>query len=848
MNLSHTTYQSTNTINLAKTFSKLLNSNFAIWIKKVIHTLKDPSKRKQLLKDILLIGLISFVLLSAVFIFWASSLKTPDLESFDARLLGQSAKIYDRTGSVLLYDLSQKVRRTVVPYETISSYIKKATVAIEDADFYNHNGIRPTSIIRAVIANVMTFSFSQGGSTITQQVVKNSLLTKDKDISRKIKEWILALKLEKSATKDEILNLYLNESPYGGNIYGVEEATQAFFAKKSSDLTLAESAYLAALPQSPTTLSPYGKNKQRLVDRKNLVLEKMLTNKFISKEEYTQALSEEVVFQPKSVANIKAAHFVMYIKEYLEEKYGERLLQEGGLKITSTIDYDLQKKAEEIVKDHVLNVGVKTFKATNGALVAIDPKTGQILTMVGSRDYFDKEIEGNFNVALAKRQPGSVFKPFVYATSFLKGFTPDTPLFDVSTEFNSSCSSSGIPNRGATCYSPENYEGGYKGLMSLRRALAESRNIPAVKTLYLTGVTDTLKVAQSMGITGLGSASVYGLSLALGGAEVSVLDITSAYGVFAQNGQRNSATGILKVEKSNGDTLEEFNQNGKQVLDNQVARQINDILSDKYARAPIFGSNYFGNRQVGIKTGTTNNSRDAWMVGYTPSISVAAWMGNNNNTPMAQQASARIIGPMWKKFMDYALTKTIEESFEEPDAIDGSLKPYLRGAWQTNTGAVHSELYWLDKNNIKGVEPGYESNDPLFRNFETGVQNWKGVYSGSWSNTINSTTQDTSLSLTQMPPSQNPVNTFKIISPIPNSTLDFNSRTNIEVSNIKESVSQVLYYINKTPIGSSNSGNFNFSFIPSQINEIEDENELTAVTIDTLGKSQEHTIFFSVIR
>lgn len=828
---------------------KNLHGRFSSFSQKVIHRISTMRKRKNFIKDAILVCSIAFVLFLTVFVLWAASLKTPDLSSFDSRLLGQSAKIYDRKGTILLYDLSQQVRRTVVPFDSISPYIKNATIAIEDIDFYNHKGIKISSVIRAVFANIMSLSYSQGGSTITQQVVKNSLLTKDKDISRKIKEWILALKLEKNATKDEILNLYLNESPYGGSIYGIEEASQSFFDKKASDVTLAEAAYLAALPQSPTTLSPYGKNKQRLIDRKNLVLLKMFENKLITKEEYDKAAAEDVVFQPKSVAGIKAPHFVMYIKDYLEEKYGDRLLQEGGLKITSTVDYELQEKAEEIVKDYVTNTGVKTYKATNGALVAIDPKTGQILTMVGSRDYLDKIIEGNFNVATAKRQPGSAFKPFVYATAFQKGLTPDTPLFDVATEFNSSCTPSGKPISGdATCYSPENYEEGYKGLMSIRRALAESRNIPAVKGLYLAGVDDTLKTATNMGITGLGSANKYGLSLALGGAEVSVLDITSAYGVFAQNGVKNNVTGILKIEKSDGEVLEEYRPNPKQVLDSQVARQINDILSDKYARAPIFGVNYFGDRQVGIKTGTTNSSRDAWTVGYTPSISVGAWMGNNNNTPMAQQASARIIGPMWKKFMDFALTRVTTETFDEPDPIDTSLKPYLRGAWQTQTGEVHSELYWINRGDVKGEAPGYGTRDPLFRNWEAGVANWNGTYSGSWG-TANNPVTPTTPTTTQGDTANTPdVNNFRIASPGQSSALNLNDRSTITVSGVKDTTTQVQYYLNGNQIGISTTYPFNFSFIPAQSTGIEDENELKAVAVDGLGKSQESKIFFSVIK
>ncbi len=818
-----------------------------VFVKKTRDKLKDRLKnkmaRKRFIRDAILVIAIAFIIFVTAMLLWAASLKTPDLESFDARLLGQSAKIYDRTGTILLYDLSQKIRRTVVPLDQISPYAKKATIAIEDADFYNHKGIRATSVIRAVLANLTSMSFSQGGSTITQQVVKNSLLTKEKTISRKVKEWILAIKLEKTADKDTILSLYLNESPYGGNVYGIEEASRVYFAKKSSDLTLAESAYLAALPQSPTVLSPYGNNKQRLVDRKNLVLQKMLENKLISQEEHDSAAAEEVIFQPRSVSNIKAAHFVMYLKDYLEEQYGDALLAEGGLKITSTIDYDLQSKAEEIVKDYVIKTGVKTYKATNGAMVAIDPKTGQILMMVGSRDYFDKEIEGNFNVATARRQPGSAFKPFVYATAFKRGMTPDTPLFDVPTEFNSSCSPSGVPlATGAKCYNPDNYEGGFQGLMSIRSALGQSRNIPAVKALYLAGIDDTIKTATDMGITDLSGADQYGLSLALGGGEVSPLDMASAYGVFAQDGVRNKLAGILKIEKMNGDVIEEFEPNPQQVLDNQVARQMNDVLTDRYARAGIFGSNYFGTRQVGIKSGTTNSSRDAWMVGYTPSISVSAWMGNNNNTPMAQQASARIIGPMWKGFMDYALNKLPTETFEEPDPISTSLKPFLKGAWQTEMGEVHSELFWINRNDVKGEAPGAGSTDPLFRNWEAGMGNYKGGYAGQI--VPGATTTPGTI------PGQTPVTPigFQIVSPARNASLAANDRAYVSVAGANGSINQVQYYINDTLVGTVNQAPFTFSFVPTQVAGIQDENTLKAVSMDNLGKSSEATTFFSIRR
>lgn len=799
---------------------------------------KNKSK-KHLIRDIILSVIILGVILATVFVLWAASLKTPDLHSFDDRLLGQSAKIYDRTGTVLLYDLSQKVRRTVVPFETISPNIKKATIAIEDIDFYSHGGIKATSIIRAVIANITTLRFSQGGSTITQQVVKNSLLTKDKDISRKLKEWILAVKLEQTADKDSILNLYLNETPYGGNIYGVEEATQAYFGKKSNDVTLAEAAYLAALPQAPSLYSPYGKNKNLLVERKNLVLKKMYENRMITEDEYTTALKEEVAFQPKTIGGIKAPHFVMYVKEYLEQKYGEKMLETGGFSVITTLDWEMQQKAEEIVKEYVL-ANEKKFKASNAALVATDPRTGEILTMVGSRDYFDTDIDGNFNVATAHRQPGSAFKPFVYATAFNKGLLPETPVYDLPTQFNASCDVYNQPqSSGVKCYNPQNYEGGFKGLMSIRSALGESRNVPAVRILHVVGLGDTLKLAEAMGIQELGGTSQYGLSLALGGGEVSVLDMTAAYGVFANEGMKAKTTAVLKIVSTQGVEIETYSTSTKPVIPKQTALLMNDVLADPYARAAIFGSRYFGDREVAVKTGTTNNSRDAWMLGYTPSISVGAWMGNNNNAPMAQQASARIIGPMWKEFMDWALTRVPNEKFDEPEKTTASsTKPFLRGVWQGPGNEVHSELYWIDRNDPAGDAPGYASKDPLFRQFEHSVANWSG--SAQAASLITPVQQPVDPTIPVQPAG------FQIVSPARNSAVGREERATIVVQGTTGETTQVEYFINDVSIGKSASFPFTYSFIPSSVPGIQDENVLKAVATERLGKYSESQIFFSV--
>ncbi len=706
----------------------------------------------------LLLGI--FLLLSGgLVVLWGATLKVPDLNSFSERKVVQSTKIYDRTGEHLLYDVHENIRRTLVPLEDISPFVQKATVAIEDKDFFQHGGIRITSILRAILADILiklhlSSGYTQGGSTITQQVVKNALLTQEKSFSRKIKEWALAIKFERIYDKNTILGLYLNETPYGGNLYGVEEASQSFFGKSSKDINLAESAYLAALPQAPTYFSPYGNHKDKLEERKNLVLSKMKENGFITEDEYSVAIKEKVGFLPPQVKGIHAPHFVLYVKEYLEEKYGERAVEEDGLKVTTTLDFDLEEKAEAIVERYALENKEK-FNAENAGLVAIDPKTGQILVMVGSRNYFDRSIDGNFNVTLAKRQPGSSFKPFVYATAFEKGYTPDTVLFDLETEFSTGCSPEGEKlSADAVCYRPENYDHVYRGPITLRNALAQSINIPAIKTLYLAGIKDSLHTAQDMGITTLTDPGRYGLTLVLGGGEVTLLDMTSAYGVFAMEGIRNPPVPILKVENSRGEVLEEYTPKPSTALPENIARMISDILSDNEARTPAFGANsalYFPGKDVADKTGTTNDYRDAWVVGYTPNFVAGAWAGNNDNSPMEKRVAGFIVAPLWHEFMVAALNKIPEERFTSPEYPDPqSLKPVLRGIWQggevyaidkaTNSQAtsatpeerkvervipnVHSILYWVDKNNPLGPAPLNPNSDPQFRLWEPPVRAW----------------------------------------------------------------------------------------------------------------------------
>jgi len=715
------------------------------WVKK--------HSKEILLDAFIMVFVLGLVIIGAISI-WVARLDIPDLSSFEERRVQQSTKIYDRTGTVLLYDLHQDIRRTIVPYENISRHIKNATVAIEDATFFEHSGVRPLAILRAAIVNFQGGNLlgGQGGSTITQQVIKNSILVQEKTLSRKIKEMILAFRLEQVLTKDEILWHYLNESPYGGTIYGVEEASMSFFGKNASDVTLAEAAYLAALPQLPTYYSPYGNNVTQLERRKNLVLQRMLESGFISEEEYREAKEEEVEFRPQMASGIRAPHFVMYVRELLYQKFGLESVAERGLKVITTLDWELQEQAEDIVLERAL-MNEENYNAENAALVAANPKNGEVLVMVGSRDYFDTEIDGNYNIAIASRQPGSSFKPFVYAAAFKKGYTPETVVFDLKTQFSTSCSPDNFTSQGS-CYSPSNYDNKFRGPVNFRNALAQSLNIPAVKALYLAGMDDSLKMARDLGINTLGDRSQYGLTLVLGGGEVKLLEMVGAYGTFANEGVRNELQTILRIEDSLGNIIEEYVPEKKQVLDKQIAFQISDILSDNVARTPLFGANSllnFPGRDVAAKTGTTNDMRDVWIVGYTPDLVVGAWAGNNDNSSM-KELSGLVITPLWRSFMDVALPSLPISVFPKPERTPDTIKPVLRGVWfdearlvtdsdingsglipldvtQTVQGA-HSILYFVNKDNPR--EPGLgNQNDSQFPYWEYPVSLWKSGILGA---------------------------------------------------------------------------------------------------------------------
>ena len=669
-------------------------------------------------------------LLGGAFLLWAAFLPVPDIASFEERRVVQSAKIYDRTGEVLLFDLSRDVRRSVVPLSEISPFIRNATIAIEDDTFYEHPGVRPLSFLRAIVVNLTRGGFAQGGSTITQQVVKNSVLTGDKSVTRKIKEWIIAMKIERTIGKDEILTIYLNESPYGGTLYGVEEASRSFFGKSASNVTLAEAAYLAALPQAPSFFSPYGNNTELLEARKNTVLRRMKELSFITEEGYEEALAEEVVFRPQGNASSQAPlHFVFHVQAELERLFGRHFLEEGGIRVITTLDAELQERAQEIVARHALS-NTDRFGVSNASLVAIDPRTGEVLTMVGSRNYFDADIDGNFNAAFGLRQPGSSIKPFIYAQALREGYTRDTVLFDVRTQFSPSCGATNFSNT-FPCYSPRNYDGLFRGPMRMIDALGQSINVPAVKALYLVGINDAIALASRMGVSTLTDPARYGLSLVLGGGAVRLFDMVSAYGVFATEGVRATPRTILEIRDKDDAVVYATRPQTRVVLEAPVAREMNVMLSNNDARTPMFGANsllHFPGYDVAVKTGTSNDFVDAWVIGYTPYIVVGAWAGNNDNSPATSNVTGSIVTPLWNEFMRGILSTRERAFFSDIPPVPDDIKPVLRGVVGYNERnefvGIRSILHFVDKQNPRGAEPVHPERDPQYSLWEAGIRLW----------------------------------------------------------------------------------------------------------------------------
>ena len=668
--------------------------------------LKDERARKQLLLGGAGLLLALALYLTGVFI------SLPDPKEIASVLqAAESVQIYDRTGQVLLSEAAGDKQRSILPGDQIPDHVRQATLAIEDADFYKHGAFEFRGILRAIAVNVARIKFAQGGSTITQQLAKNAFLSSEKTVTRKVKEAVLAVRLEQHYDKDELLDLYLNHIPYGRNFYGIEAASQAFFGKPAKELTLAEAALVAAVPQAPTYYSPWGSRRDELLERKDLVLKRMEKQGYIDEARLEAALKEEVKFTNEPVGVIKAAHFVNYVQEYLVEKYGEEAVAGGDFKVTTTLDWDLQQIAEEALKKGV-EKNAKRNAGSNGAFLAMDPQTGQILTMVGSKNYFASsepegcidgktcKFEGNFNVATqGLRQPGSAFKPFVYLTAFEEGLTPDTITWDTPTEFNTGCPS--IPNYSAgegSCYHPRNFDGRFRGPVQLKEALAQSINVPAVKVLYFAGVNNAVETAKRFGITSFTDPKRYGLSLVLGGGEVKLIEMISAYSVLATEGRYHEPVAILKIEDNRGNVLEEYKESdGKEVVDPNYPRLINAILSSGDLRSPLysasFGLTQVPGYEVAMKTGTTDNYIDAWTFGYTPNLVAGVWVGNNNQLPTHEGSSILAALPIWHEFMAQAVPGRPYAAFTPPAPLPAE-NPVLRGELPDG---YHDFLYYLGR-------------------------------------------------------------------------------------------------------------------------------------------------------
>ena len=719
-------------------------------------------KWKLMAKIFLWLVLAGILAAGGVFAWLARDLPSPGkLSQMD---LAQSTKIYDRTGTHLLYEIHGDEKRTEIPFSSIPDSAKYAAISLEDQNFYTNSGIEITSIFRAGLADVLHLGAAQGASTITQQLVKISLLTSQKTLSRKIKEAILAIEIDQKYSKDEILDMYLNEIPYGSNAYGIEAASETFFGVHANQLTLDEAALLASLPQAPTYYSPYGNNTQKLLARQQYALSQMAKLGYITQAQASDAKKVDVLSKIKPPSqNMSAPHFVMYVKQYLEAKYGDDEVENGGLRVITTLDWDKQQAAEKAISDYTQTDATK-YNANNQALVSMDPNTGQVLAMVGSKNYFGSsepagctpgvscKFEGNFNVATAARQPGSSFKPYVYLTAFTKGFTPETQLWDVDTNFSTDTSQA---------YDPKNYDDKNRGLLQMKNALAESLNVPAVKTLYLAGVNASIDMAHKMGITTLNNPKNYGLSLVLGGGEVTLLDHVNAYSTFATGGIHHPTVAILQVQDSGGKTLEQYQSNsGTKVVDQKYVAMLDSILDNNALRAPTFGANSplnFSDRPVAVKTGTTNDFRDGWTIGYTPSLVTGVWAGNNDNSSLVAGADGVFVAaPIWHEFMAAALQNSTVQQFPEytpqktgVPVLDGQLSMKMKdvkvckithgdnkgdyclandscpdGSDKKSFVDAHSILYYVDKDNPLGPPPSDPKSDPQFSGWESAIKDY----------------------------------------------------------------------------------------------------------------------------
>lgn len=599
-----------------------------------------------------------FVFLPLVGLIFLSDLPNPS--NISTSYIPKTTKIYDRNGA-LLYEIFANQNRTIVPLKQIPKDLQQATIAIEDRDFYTHPGFDIRGMLRAFFSNLQQHDL-QGGSTITQQLIKSSLLTPEPSVTRKVKEVILAFWAERVYNKNQILELYFNYVPYGGTAWGVQAASEVYFGKSVDKLNLAESAFLAGIPRAPSIYSPYSGTEKLWKKRQKEVLAAMVRMGEITQKQADKAYKQELTFVGPDVS-IKAPHFVMYVKELLVQKYGLSEVERGGLQVKTTLDLKTQNMAQDVVRSEVNNDAY--LDISNGASVILDPRNGDVLAMVGSRDYFDLENDGNVNLVTSLRQPGSTIKVVTYSLALSSGFTQATLLDDSPLTIT--------PVQGPS-YTPVNYDGSYHGRLPLRLAFANSLNIPAVRVAQKLGVDNIVDQGKRMGITTWDNSENYGLSITLGGAETTMLNLATVYSTIANAGKRVTPDPLLEVKDSYGKTLYRKDPQESQVLDPGVSFIVSDLLSDNRSRAMEFGPNSplnIPNHRVSVKTGTTDNKRDNWTVGFTPNLVVATWVGNNDNSPMSQALASGITGaaPMWNRIMTNMLTHRPEGPLLIPDSV-----------------------------------------------------------------------------------------------------------------------------------------------------------------------------------
>ena len=837
---------------------------------KNISSRKKKSKPAKAIMNKLFKFIIIIIILIGIFglatVAWLSR-ALPDPNRLMERQVAQSTKIYDRAGETILYEIHGDQKRTLVSLDEIPEYLKNATIAIEDKDFYQHGGFSFWAIFRTAVTNILRGQ-KAGGSTLTQQLIKNAVLTSEKTYTRKIKELLIAYKVEKKFSKDEILQMYLNEIPYGSTAYGVQAASQRYFGKNVQEIILAEAAILAAMPQAPTRYSPYGSNKDLLIARQHYILDLMVKQNHISEEEADQAKIVELEFKEQT-DNIIAPHFVMYVKELLAEKYGEKMIEQEGLKIYTTLDLYKQEIAEQVIQEKS-EKNKTDYNAWNAALISLDPKTGQIFAMVGSKDYFGEsepedcisgkscKFEPNDNVTIRGRQPGSSFKPMVYAAAFAKGYTPDTVLYDVVTNFSTT----------AKPYEPHNYDNQEHGPVTIRKALAGSLNIPAVKAIYLAGIDNVLNLADDLGYTTLKDRSRFGLSLVLGGGEIKLIEHANAFSAFAREGELHPITAVLKIEDKNGKIIEEYEEEkGKKVLDSKIARLINNILSDNAARAYAFGERNWltlGSRPVAAKTGTTNDYRDAWTIGYTPSIVTGVWVGNNDNTEMKRGAAGgTVAAPIWHDYMQKVLGDTPIEYFNQPEqittgkpALDGKIGGEIKVKIDKSSGLLateytpkhlieektfnqhHSILYYINKDDPLGDSAKDPAKDPQFELWESRILDWAKEQEQELTDEKPPTEYD-NLHKPENQPTftiESPVNNQPIMEPL--LTVDINASA-------PRGINRAEYYINDNLLANISSYPFDLNQSISFLNN--GFHKLKVRVCDDVDNCSEKTLEFNLI-